>query len=144
MVHAENADLIDFMTEHLEAEGLTATEHHATSHPGVAESEATYRAISFASVMDTPILLVHVSIPEATRSIRRAQTNLLPVFAETCPQYLLLDEKKLHGTEEDHFCGAKFICSPPLRKDPRDIEAIWKGIINGTFTIFSSDHCPYQ
>jgi dihydropyrimidinase len=45
---------------------------------------------------------------------------------------------------QEHFCGAKFICSPPLRSEEKDVEAIWTGLINGTFTIFSSDHCPYR
>ena len=141
MVHAENADLIDFMTEKLESEGLTDPMYHATSHPASAEAEATNRAVVFSNIMDTPILIVHVSIPESTNIIRKAQTKLQPIFAETCPQYLLLEESKL---AQEHFHGAKFICSPPLRTDPRDIEAIWRGIINGTFTIFSSDHCPFQ
>jgi dihydropyrimidinase len=140
MVHAENADLIDFMTAKLESEGLTDPKYHAISHPASAEAEATNRAVVFSTIMDSPILIVHVSIPESTSVIRKAQTKLQPIFAETCPQYLLLEESKL---AQEHFHGAKFICSPPLRTDPRDIEAIWQGIINGTFTIFSSDHCPY-
>ncbi|KAF2666124.1 D-hydantoinase, partial [Microthyrium microscopicum] len=141
MVHAENADLIEFMTEKLESEGLTEPVYHAQSHPASAEAEATHRAVVFSTIMDVPILIVHVSIPESTNIIRKAQTKLQPIFAETCPQYLMLDEKKL---AHEHFEGAKFICSPPPRTDPRDLEAIWQGIINGTFTIFSSDHCPYR
>ena len=41
------------------------------------------------------------------------------------------------------FEGAKYVCSPP----PRDLEsqqAIWDGLIDGTFDIFSSDHCPFR
>lgn len=87
------------------------------------------------------MLIVHVSVEEPMRVIRKAQSLLKPVFAETCPQYLLLGNKRL---EEEHFCGAKYICSPPLRSDPKEIESIWRGIVNGTFTIFSSDHCPYR
>ena len=39
--------------------------------------------------------------------------------------------------------GAKFCCSPPLR-DKASQEAIWRGIRNGTFQVFSSDHAPYR
>jgi dihydropyrimidinase len=38
--------------------------------------------------------------------------------------------------------GGKYVCSPP----PRDREswaAIWEGITQGVFKVFSSDHCPY-
>lgn len=40
MVHAENADMISWMTEHLEAQGMTAPYHHGTSRPPIAEAEA--------------------------------------------------------------------------------------------------------
>jgi dihydropyrimidinase len=141
LVHAENGDLVDFFTEHLEARGLTDPMFKAVAHPPEAEAEAVNRAIIFSSVMDTPMVIVHVSVQQSMNVIRKAQSLLKPVFAETCPQYLLLGKENL---DRDHFCGAKFICSPPLRSDPKDIEEIWRGIINGTFTIFSSDHCPYR
>ncbi|KAF5626311.1 allantoinase [Fusarium tjaetaba] len=141
LVHAENGDLVDFFTEQLEAQGLTDPRFKAIAHPPEAEAEAVNRAITFSSVMDTPMLIVHVSVRQSMDVIRKAQSLLRPVFAETCPQYLLLGKENL---DRDHFCGAKFVCSPPLRSDPKDIEEIWRGIINGTFTIFSSDHCPYR
>jgi dihydropyrimidinase len=40
MVHAENSDMINWMTEHLEARGLTAPYHHGTSRPPIVETEA--------------------------------------------------------------------------------------------------------
>ena len=141
LVHAENGDLVDFFTEQLEAQNLTDPYYKAIAHPAAAEAEAANRAITFATLLDTPLLIVHVSVPESAEVIRKAQSELRPVFAETCPQYLLLSKSHL---QQEHFCGAKFICSPPLRSDPKDVEAIWKGLNNGTFTIFSSDHCPYR
>lgn len=141
LVHAENGDLVDFFAEQLESQGLTDPLYKAIAHPAAAEAEATNRAITFSSVMDTPLLIVHISVPESAAVIRKAQSQLKPVFAETCPQYLLLGKSNL---AQEHFCGAKFICSPPLRSDPNDVEAIWRGVVNGTFTIFSSDHCPYR
>jgi dihydropyrimidinase len=141
LVHAENGDLVDFFTEHLEEMGLTDPMYKAIAHPPEAEAEAVNRAVTFSSIMDTPMVIVHVSVQEPMQIIRKAQSLLKPVFAETCPQYLLLGKQRL---EEEHFCGAKYICSPPLRSEPMEIEAIWRGIVNGTFTIFSSDHCPYR
>jgi dihydropyrimidinase len=141
LVHAENGDLVDFFTEHLEAAGLTEPKYKAIAHPAEAEAEAVNRAVTFSSIMDTPLLIVHVSVRESINVIGKAQSLLKPVFAETCPQYLLLDKSRL---AEEHFCGAKYVCSPPLRSQQSEIEAIWRGIANGTFTIFSSDHCPYR
>jgi dihydropyrimidinase len=141
LVHAENGDLIQFFEQQLLAQGLVEPKYKAVSHPREAESEAVNRAVTFSSVMDTPMLIVHVSVPESTSIIRKAQSLLKPVFAETCPQYLMLSKEKL---AEEHFCGAKYVCSPPPRSNPDDVEAIWRGIMNGTFTILSSDHCPYR
>jgi dihydropyrimidinase len=87
--------------------------------------------------MDTPILLVHVSSEVAAKHIRDAQTRMLPIYGETCPQYLYLLSDRLRG---ENFEGAKYVCSPPLRERPEDTDAMWTSIANGTFTTFSSDH----
>ncbi|MCJ1309802.1 hypothetical protein MMC25_003463 [Agyrium rufum] len=137
MIHAENHDMIALIIDTLEAEGKTEPYFHSVSRPTLAESEATYRAISLAELMDTPILLVHVSSHDAARHIREAQTRLLPIYGETCPQYLWLLAEKLKG---EHFHGAKAVCSPPLRESSAETDAMWTGIANGTFTTFSSDH----
>ena len=120
---------------------MTAPHHHGTSRPPIVEFEATTRAITLAELMDAPILLVHISGGHATRVIRDAQTRLLPVHGETCPQYLFLlaDSMKKPGFE-----GAKCVCSPPIREDATDQDAIWAGIKNGTFTTLSSDHAPIK
>lgn len=72
--------------------------------------------------------------------IRRAQSEGLKVFAETCPQYLFLTAEDL---DRDGAEGAKFCCSPPPR-DKAAQEAVWCGLANGTFQVFSSDHAPYR
>ncbi|KAI1433520.1 hypothetical protein GGR50DRAFT_668486 [Xylaria sp. CBS 124048] len=141
MIHAENGDALAWLTERLEAAKLFAPKYHGHSHAPVLESEATNRAIALSSlVADTPILLVHVSEPAAAKRIRDAQTVGQPVFAETCPQYLFLTRDDL---DQPGFEGAKCVCAPP----PRDAEgqrAIWRGLRNGTFSILSSDHCPFR
>ena len=46
MVHAENYDVIRFLTDRLESDGNIAPRFHATSRPIPVEREATHRAIS--------------------------------------------------------------------------------------------------
>ena len=121
--------------------GNSGTFFHAVARPQIAESEATYRAISLAEVTDTPILIVHMSAPQAIQHVQRAQRRLLPIHAETCPHYLYLLSDRLRSGLQD-FEGAKYICAPPLRHDPSDLEKIWKSLANGTFTVVSSDHAP--
>ncbi|ETI22544.1 dihydropyrimidinase [Cladophialophora carrionii CBS 160.54] len=141
MIHAENSDMIDLIIEQLYEQKLGDPYYHSVARPKVAEDEATYRAISLAQLMDTPILLVHVSSAVAARHVRDAQTKLLPIHAETCPQYLYLLRDRLKG---ENFEGAKCVCSPPLRDSQADLDALWEAIANGTFTTVSSDHCPFS
>ncbi|KAL2880100.1 hypothetical protein SGCOL_004484 [Colletotrichum sp. CLE4] len=144
MVHAENSDMITWITARLAEQKLTAPYYHAISRPNIAEDEATYRIIALAELSDIPILIVHMSSKTSTAHVRRAQTRLLPIHAETCPHYLYLtaDALKPSHPATDSFSGAKHICSPPLREDRMDLDAMWAGIANGTFTTFSSDHAP--
>src|SRR5215469_13973188 len=140
MVHAENHEMIKWLTTRLLDRGLGAPRYHAVSHARLAEGEATNRAVSLAQLLDVPILLVHVSAAEAIEVIRTAQTRGLKIYGETCPQYLFLtaDDLARPGLE-----GAKFCCSPPPR-DEAGQEAVWTGLANGTFQVFSSDHAPYR
>jgi dihydropyrimidinase len=140
MVHAENYDMIKWLTQRLLDRGLAAPKYHAVSHARLAEGEATNRAVSLSQLVDVPILLVHVSAAEAIAVIRTAQTRGLKIYGETCPQYLFLTAEDLArpGLE-----GAKFCCSPPPR-DEAGQEAVWNGLKNGTFQVFSSDHAPYR
>lgn len=85
MVHCENGDILDWLTEKLEAQKLFAPKYHSNSRPPVLEAEATNRAIALSSlVAETPILIVHVSDPGAALRIREAQTHGQPIYAETC------------------------------------------------------------
>jgi dihydropyrimidinase len=140
MVHAENHEMIKWLTSRLLERGLSAPRFHAVSHTRVAEGEATNRAVALSQLLDVPILLVHVSAGEAIDVIRDAQTKGLKIYGETCPQYLFLtaDDIDKPGVE-----GAKFCCSPPPR-DHAAQQAVWTGLRNGTFQVFSSDHAPYR
>lgn len=140
MVHAENYDMIKWVTAKLLAQGMTLPKYHGTSHVRIAECEATNRAISLAELVDVPMLLVHVSIPEAIDGIRLAQTRGLKIYGETCPQYLFLTAKDMDRAGLE---GAMFCCSPPLR-DEASQEAVWQGLANGTFQVISSDHAPFR
>lgn len=141
MVHAENADCIEWLTKRLEAAGRTAPRWHAHARPMLVEREATHRAIALSELVDVPILIVHVSGREAIEQIRWARSHGLSVFAETCPQYLFLTAEDL-GID-DSYHGAKCICSPPPR-DKANQQVIWDGLGDGLFTVFSSDHAPFR
>jgi len=140
MIHAENHDMIRWLSDKLIGGGYSQPKYHAMSHSRIGEGEATQRAITLSRMIDVPILIVHVSTDEAMSEIRRAQDQGLKVYGETCPQYLFLTAEDL---DRDGVEGAKFCCSPPPR-DAGAQEAMWRGLANGTFQVFSSDHAPYR
>jgi len=140
MVHAENHDVIKWLGEKLLEAGHTAPKFHGVAHDRLAEREASHRAITFAELMDVPILIVHVSGREGMEEIQRAQARGLKIYGETCPQYLFLSEADM---DKPGFDGAMFVCSPPPR-DAANQEAIWHGIRTGVFQVVSSDHAPYR
>ena len=141
MIHAENADCIEWLTKRLESSGRTAPRFHAPSRPMLVEREAAHRAIALSELVDVPILIVHVSGREAVEQIRWARAQGLNIFAETCPQYLFLTAEDL-GID-DSYQGARCVCSPPPRNRDNQ-QVIWNGLADGLFTIFSSDHAPFR
>ncbi|KQT64459.1 MULTISPECIES: dihydropyrimidinase [unclassified Aureimonas] len=140
MVHCENEDAIRYLIGRHEAAGDVAPRAHATTRPVAAEREATHRAMSLAEIVDVPVVIVHVSNGPAIEEIRRARARGRKVVSETCPQYVMLTAGDLEGMDWE---GAKFVCSPPPR-DAAAQDACWTGIEDGTFDLFSSDHCPFR
>jgi dihydropyrimidinase len=156
LVHAENGHCIHWLTQQLATAGRTGLEAFAESAPAAVEREATHRAITLGELTGARIVLVHVSSAEALEQIVWAQNRGLPVFAETCPQYLLDMEatarRHAHGDAPgeapaeggaDPWHAAKYLCSPPPR-NAENAERLWRGITLGQFELLSSDHCPYR
>jgi dihydropyrimidinase len=139
-VHAENHAMLAWTARRLLERGYTAPKYHAVSHPRVAEAEAVNRLIAMAALIDQPVVVFHVTTEAAMAAIRAAQTRGQKVFAETCPQYLLLEADHL---DKPGLGGAKWMFSPPAR-DGADRAAIWRGVQNGTFQMVTSDHAPYH
>jgi dihydropyrimidinase len=140
MVHAENDACIRWLTDRLLESRKTALRYHVTAHPSIGEREAAFRAISFSELIETPIMIVHVSSAGVVDEIRRAQARGLPIYAETCPQYLFLSAEDIDTTD---MSGAKYVCTPPPRERANQPD-MWRGILDGTLAVFSSDHSPWN
>ncbi|MFI1796328.1 dihydropyrimidinase [Streptomyces sp. NPDC020379] len=139
MMHAENGIAIDVLVEQALAAGRTDPRYHGEVRRALLEAEATHRAIQLARVAGSPLYVVHVSAEEALAELAQARDKGLPVFGETCPQYLFLSTDNL---AEPGFEGAKYVCSTPLR--PREHqEALWRGLRTDDLQVVSTDHCPF-
>jgi dihydropyrimidinase len=138
-MHAENGGVIDLFVQKALAEGKTAPIYHALTRPTTAESEAVNRAIALAQMAGAPVYIVHLSSADALEKVSEARDKGVPVFAETCPQYLLLSVEDL---DRPNFEGAKFVFTPPLREKWHQ-DKLWEGLRKNTLQVVSTDHCPF-
>jgi len=139
-VHAENVYIIQHLNEVLEKEGKLEPWYHAVSRPNIAEEEAIARAAKMVELTDSRIYIVHLSSKEGLVKVQEARDRGVNVFAETCPQYLLLDEERY---KEPDFQGAKYVMSPPLRSKESN-QALWGGLNSGDLQVVATDHCPFD
>ncbi|MDU5107540.1 MULTISPECIES: dihydropyrimidinase [unclassified Clostridium] len=140
-VHCENHGSIKVLREYFVNNGFKTPKYHPLSRPAEAEGEAVNRMINLASIADNaPLYIVHLSSKIGLSYIKMANEREKNIYAETCPQYLVLDDSKY---EEDNNEGLKYIMSPPLRKK-EDIDALWKGINDGYIKTIATDHCPFS
>jgi dihydropyrimidinase len=138
-MHAENGGAIDVLVQQALAEGKTAPKYHALTRPTTAEAEAVSRAIALAEMAGSPVYIVHLSSNDALEKVREARDRGLPVYAETCPQYLYLSLEDMEGPG---FEGAKYVFTPPLREKWHQ-EKLWNGLKHDHLQVVSTDHCPF-
>ncbi len=138
-MHAENGGVIDVIVQQALAEGKTAPIYHAMTRPTTAEAEAVHRAIALSEMAGAPVYIVHLSSEDALNQVREARGRGVPVFAETCPQYLLLSVEELARPD---FEGAKYVFTPPLR-EKHNLPRLWEGLRHDHLQVVSTDHCPF-
>jgi dihydropyrimidinase len=138
-MHAENGGAIDVIVQRALAEGKTAPKYHALTRPTTAEAEATGRSIALAEMAGAPVYIVHLTCNEALEKVREARDRGLPVYAETCPQYLFLS---LENMDVPGFEAAKYVFTPPLREKWHQ-EKLWAGLAADHLQAVSTDHCPF-
>ena len=136
-LHAENGDVIEhLMNKSISLDKTKPTDFPATCPPW-AEEEAINRGILLAKMTECPLYIVHLTTKIGLDRIIQAQLSGQQVWAETCPQYLLLDETALEKI------GPFAKIGPPLRPaDGLNQSALWNGLKNGYLSTIGSDHSP--
>lgn len=138
-VHCENNGMIAALQEEAVKAGRMGVSSHPATRPAAAEAEAIDRLLRLAEIADVPVIVVHLTNKEGYEVIMEARRRGQKVYAETCPQYLLMDDSLY---ELPGFEGAKYVCAPPLRKK-EDQDCLWKGLEDGTIQTVSTDHCSF-
>lgn len=139
IVHAENWDVICTLIEQNLAAGRTGPRWHPRSRPELMEGEAANRVINLATLANTPLYIFHVSCGAVVERVVAAQQQGLPIYGETCPQYLALTWDLY---EQPGVLGALPICSPPLRPQAEQTR-LWQALTNDHLQVVSTDHCPF-
>jgi dihydropyrimidinase len=135
MVHAENGGGIDYLEDKYLKGPQASARYFNASRPAALEEEAVFRAIRLAEVVGCPLYIPHVTAARSLRPIRQAQAEGLPVYAETCPQYLTLTQEIIEQR------GALAKVGPPIRTAD-DRAALWEALADGTLQVVASDHAP--
>ncbi len=140
LVHAESARVLDELIARHHTPALMkeyGARLHAMTRPNFIESEAIQRAVQWSEVTGGQLYIVHMTTAEGTDIIRAAQTRGVPVLAETCVQYLVLDDS-VFARDDGHL----FACCPQL-KQPRDSARLWDGLRRGEVSVISTDTCTF-
>jgi dihydropyrimidinase len=138
-LHAENGTVIDLLIKEALQAGHTSPRYHELTRPAILEGEATHRGIRLAELAEAPIYFVHVSSSRALEHIVAARDEGIPVFAETCPHYLLFDRSVY---DSDDFDVARYVMTPPLRT-PDDQKHLWRALRYDDLQVIATDHCPF-
>jgi dihydropyrimidinase len=137
-VHCEDRVELETNTAQLLNAGLTAPRYHAASRPPYVEADGTRKAIAIARATGSPLYIVHLSCGAALAEVRTARADGLPVYAETCPHYLTLDESRYELRDE---LAAEYVISPPLRS-VADKGVLWEGLADDALSLVATDHVP--
>ncbi len=141
-VHCENDEVTNLLKHELVSEGHTQALYHGRSRPPRTESEFIGRLCELSGLADhAPIYVVHTSTGLGARRMAQQRHEGIPVYMETCPQYLLLTEERY--AQGGNAQGLKYIMAPPLRPEA-DRQDLWTAVIDGTCQTIGTDHCPFM
>jgi len=140
LVHCEEGEVILRNQKQFISEGKTEPLYHALSRPAEVESESVRKVIDLCRKTGCKTYIVHTSTAKSIEYITAAKKEGLPLFCETCPQYLVLDESVYSKPLPDSL---KYVISPPIRSK-LDQDALWEALADGTLDVISTDHCPFN
>jgi allantoinase len=134
-VHAEDEEIANRNLENLTSIARKDPLAHLEWKPNIAEESAVRKAVDFARGIGGRLHISHMSTAEGTEVVRKAKRQRVNVTTETCPHYLTF-------TRKDMKKQGPYLKMNPSLKGPKDAQALWKGLRDGTVDIVTSEHAP--
>ncbi len=118
-------------------EGLVATALGLPGWPPVAEEIMIARDIRLTEYTGGTYHVAHVSTAGSVESVRQAKAKGIRVTAEATPHHFTLTDAAVRTFDTNTKMN------PPLRTG-EDVEAIRRGLRDGTIDAIASDHAPHS
>jgi len=132
--HCEDANLSDGGVMH---EGFVSTELGMCGMPSIAEEVMVARDIKLAEFTEARVHIAHVSTEGSVELIRQAKKRGILITCEATPHHFTLTHEIIRTFD----ANAKV--NPPLRTE-RDVQAIKRGLKDGTIDCVATDHAPHS
>ena len=131
--HCEDESLADGAMN----EGVNSTLLGLPGLASVAEDIIVSRDILMAEYTGGRIHIAHISTKNSVNLVREAKKRGIKVTAEVTPHHFSLTDDSLKSYDTN------FKMNPPLRTQA-DVDAILKGLKDGTIDCIASDHAPHS
>ncbi|MBU1240250.1 dihydropyrimidinase [Myxococcota bacterium] len=138
-VHSEEGELIERLRQGEHKAGNRAPIYHSLTRPSSSEGRAAREILELVHRTRCTTVIVHISASEVLEVLCDAARLGLPLYGETCPQYLWLNSRFLEAPWPQ---AAGYVCSPPLRTLPH-LDRLWDALLSGVVQFVSTDHCPF-
>ena len=115
----------------------TDFKYHSIIRAPEAAVKAVDLVIKLTEIYGVTSYILHVSTNRELELVKQAKAKGLPIYVETCPHYLFLDESmypQLNGRGK---------MNPRLR-NKLDQDILWQAINEGVIDTIGSDHAPHK
>ena len=117
-------------------EGVESTRLGLRGIPRSSEDVMVARDIILAQVTGVRYHVAHLSSANAVEMVSQAKQRGMPVTAEATPHHFVLADCDMRPYDSNYKM------KPPLRES-RDVQAVVKGLLDGTIDAIATDHAPH-
>ncbi|MBD3169079.1 MAG: amidohydrolase family protein [candidate division Zixibacteria bacterium] len=118
-------------------EGYNSTVLGMKGIPSIAEDVIVARDIFISRFTHSPLHIAHISTEASIKLVKEAKEEGLDVTAEATPHHFSLTDDLLKTFDTN------LIVNPPIRTTA-DVEAVKRGLKDGTIDCIVSDHAPHS